>query len=113
MSEWRGLGGAKMADQSATWAEFRKRRRFALIVLIASVPWLGLAILLPRTMKFHDPLVGALMAVWFAVWVYAMAQFLLNRCPRCAKYFSQTRLLNLAFVNDQCVNCGLHKYSNW
>jgi hypothetical protein len=102
-----------MADQSAKWEDFRKRRRLALIVLIASVPWLGLAIILPRSMKFHDPLVGALMAVWFAVWVYSMAQLLLVRCPRCGGYFSQTRVMNLMFLAERCVKCGIQKNSNW
>ena len=102
-----------MADQSAKWDDFRKRRKFALILLVITVPAIVIAVLLPRSMPYHDGLVGAFLAVWFVAWVVTMARLLLTRCPRCGAYFSQTRVINLMFLADRCVKCGIQKYSNW
>jgi hypothetical protein len=112
---WRNIrtGELSMVDQSAKWEDFRKRRKFAVIVLILSIPWLGLAVFLPRSMPFHDGLVGVFMVVWFVAWVFAMARLLLVRCPRCGAHFSQTRMINLMFLAETCVHCGIQKYSNW
>jgi hypothetical protein len=101
----------RMADRSAKWDDFRKRRKFAWLVFGFTVPSFVIAILLPRTMRFHDPLVGALMAAWFVAWMFAMVRLLLVRCPRCGEYFSQGRLLNTGFWAGKCVHCGLPKYS--
>ena len=100
-----------MVDQSAKWDDFRNRRKFAWLVFGFTVPLFAIAILLPRTMRFHDALVGALMVVWFVAWMFAMVRLLLVRCPRCGEYFSQGRLHNLGFLARRCVHCGLEKYA--
>ncbi len=101
----------------AAWAEYRRRRRDALLALAGLLPVTALAMLLISPLcwvlnsgapAFIAAVVG--MLAGFVVNYVAQVRYAWWPCPRCHLPLFQALWIHWPFAS-RCLNCGLEKYA--
>jgi hypothetical protein len=98
------------SDYEPLWEDYRRRRRWKLVLFLSYVPVVGAFALLVVHLHAPEALIPASAICGMVAFAVAQVRVASWRCPRCREAFFRARWYHNGFAK-KCVHCGLRKWS--